>query len=97
MTIEAVEIDRWQRIAASSGDASLAEGALLIAAEEYQDLDIDGYLQRIDSMGATLRRRLRSDISATEALLALNRCSKSSDSAATPTIITIRATAISTM
>jgi regulator of sirC expression with transglutaminase-like and TPR domain len=73
MTIEAVEIDRWQRIAASSGDASLAEGALLIAAEEYQDLDIDGYLQRIDSMGATLRRRLRSDISATEALLALNR------------------------
>jgi regulator of sirC expression with transglutaminase-like and TPR domain len=73
MTIEAVEIDRWQRIAACSGDASLAEGALLIAAEEYQDLDIDGYLQRIDSMGATLRRRLRSDISATEALLALNR------------------------
>ncbi|HEY0338133.1 MAG TPA: tetratricopeptide repeat protein [Burkholderiales bacterium] len=73
MTIEAVEIDRWQRIAASSADASLAEGALLIAAEEYQDLDIDGYLQRIDSMGATLRRRLRSDISTTEALLALNR------------------------
>jgi regulator of sirC expression with transglutaminase-like and TPR domain len=73
MTVDAVEIDRWERIAASSEDTSLAEGALLIAAEEYHHLDIDGYLQRIDSMGATLRRRLRSDISTTEALLALNR------------------------
>ena len=73
MTVDAVEIDRWERIAASCGDTSLAEGALLIAAEEYHDLDIDSYLQRIDRMGATLRRRLRSDISTTEALLALNR------------------------
>jgi regulator of sirC expression with transglutaminase-like and TPR domain len=73
MTLDAVEIDRWERVAASSEDASLAEGALLIAAEEYQDLDIDGYLQHIDRMGATLHRRLRSDISTTEALLALNR------------------------
>ncbi|MEN3353451.1 MAG: hypothetical protein V7640_1609 [Betaproteobacteria bacterium] len=71
--MDAVEIDRWERVAASSEHASLAEGALLIAAEEYQDLDIDGYLQHIDTMGATLRRRLRSDISTTEALLALNR------------------------
>jgi regulator of sirC expression with transglutaminase-like and TPR domain len=73
MTMEALEIDRWARMALCSEQASLAEGALLIAAEEYQDLDIDAYLQRIDSMGATLRRRLRSDISTTEALLALNR------------------------
>jgi regulator of sirC expression with transglutaminase-like and TPR domain len=66
--------DRWTRIAAASPqNVSLAEGALLIAAEEYEDLDVDGYLRRIDEMGATLHRRLRSDISATEALLALNR------------------------
>jgi regulator of sirC expression with transglutaminase-like and TPR domain len=66
--------ERWQRLASSeSDDVSLAEGALLIAAEEYEDLDVDSYLQRIDEMAATLRHRLRSDISATEALLALNR------------------------
>ncbi len=66
--------ERWQRIAAAAPqDVSLAEGALLIAADEYADLDVDGYLQRIDEMGATLHRRLRSDISATEALIALNR------------------------
>ena len=74
MSPEAAEIDRWTRIANSPAeDVSLAEGALLIAAEEYRDLDVDGYLNRVDEMGATLRRRLRSDISTTEALLALNR------------------------
>ena len=66
--------DRWQRIvAAAPHNVSLAEGALLIAAEEYSELDVDEYLARIDEMGATLHRRLRSDISPTEALLALNR------------------------
>jgi regulator of sirC expression with transglutaminase-like and TPR domain len=74
VTPEAAEIDRWQRIATSlADDVSLAEGALLIAAEEYRDLDVDSYLKRVEEMGATLRRRLRSDISTTEALLALNR------------------------
>jgi regulator of sirC expression with transglutaminase-like and TPR domain len=66
--------ERWQRItAAPPQNVSLAEGALLIAAEEYSGLDIDEYLRRIDEMGMTLHRRLRSDISTTEALLALNR------------------------
>jgi regulator of sirC expression with transglutaminase-like and TPR domain len=65
--------ERWARLTAmQSDDASLAEGALLIAAEEYDDLDVDGYLGRIDEMAAALGRRLRSDISATEALIALN-------------------------
>lgn len=64
---------RWARLAAArSRDVSLAEGALLIAAEEYEDLDIDGWLARIDGMATELKRRLRPDISATEALLALN-------------------------
>jgi regulator of sirC expression with transglutaminase-like and TPR domain len=66
--------ERWTRLAAAAPqNVSLAEGALLIAAEEYDELDVDAYLSRIDEMGATLHRRLRSDISATEALLALNR------------------------
>jgi regulator of sirC expression with transglutaminase-like and TPR domain len=66
--------ERWMRLAAAPPqNVSLAEGALLIAAEEYETLDVDEYLARIDEMGATLHRRLRSDISPTEALLALNR------------------------
>jgi regulator of sirC expression with transglutaminase-like and TPR domain len=73
VSAQAAEIDRWARITGVSEDVSLAEGALLIAAEEYRNLDVDGYLRRVDEMGATLRRRLRSDISTTEALLALNR------------------------
>ena len=65
---------RWQRVvAAAPQNASLAEGALLIAAEEYESLDVDGYLAKLEAMGAALHRRLRSDISPTEALLALNR------------------------
>jgi regulator of sirC expression with transglutaminase-like and TPR domain len=65
---------RWERLAASPADqVSLAEGALLIAAEEYERLDIDAYLGRIDEMGLALRQRLRSDIGKTEALIALNR------------------------
>ena len=66
--------ERWQRLAASPPqNVSLAEGALLIAADEYRDLDVDAYLGQLDRMGETLHRRLRSDISTTEALLALNR------------------------
>jgi regulator of sirC expression with transglutaminase-like and TPR domain len=66
-------IQRWERMAAAPPqDVSLAEGALLIAAAEYDDLDVDGYLKRVDDMGAILRRRLRSDISTTDALIALN-------------------------
>ena len=64
-------IERWQRLARAE-DVSLAEGALLIAAEEYTDLDVERYLACIDEMGATLRRRLRSDISTRDALIALN-------------------------
>jgi regulator of sirC expression with transglutaminase-like and TPR domain len=68
------QAERWERVvAADSEEVSLAEGALLIAAQEYEDLDIDAYLRRIDEMGATLRKRIRSDITPTEALMALNR------------------------
>jgi regulator of sirC expression with transglutaminase-like and TPR domain len=65
--------ERWERLESGGGEMSLAEGALLIAAEEYKDLNVDAYLERIDAMGMELARRLRSDISTTEALIALNR------------------------
>ena len=66
--------ERWEKLVTKPPEeVSLAEGALLIAAEEYTELDVDGYLARIDRMGAELKRRLRTDISTTEALIALNR------------------------
>jgi regulator of sirC expression with transglutaminase-like and TPR domain len=66
--------ERWARLTDTrSQEVNLAEGALLIAADEYETLDIDVYLTRIEEMAGALRRRLRSDIGPTEALLALNR------------------------
>ena len=46
VSAQAAEIDRWSRIAGRSEDMGLAEGALLIAAEEYRDLDIGQYVNR---------------------------------------------------
>ena len=64
---------RWQEIAACpEEDVDLPEAALVIAAEEYRGLDISAYLKRIDEMGATLRRRLRRDVSTAETVIALN-------------------------
>jgi regulator of sirC expression with transglutaminase-like and TPR domain len=64
---------RWQEIASSPEESiDLAEAALMIAAEEYRDLDIPHYLDRIDGLAATLKQRLRRDISATDTILALN-------------------------
>ncbi len=40
------------------GAFRLAEGALLIAQEEYPDLLLDAYLHRLDSMAAAVRARL---------------------------------------
>src|SRR5207253_10218550 len=66
--------ERWQRIAAAPPqNVSLAEGALLIAADEYPQLDVDAYLAQLDEIASTLHRRLRSDITTSEALLAMNR------------------------
>ena len=74
MTNEVTAAQRWERIAAAPDEKiNLAEAALLIAAEEYRDLDVEAYLERLDDMGAALRRRLRQDISTTESILALNR------------------------
>jgi regulator of sirC expression with transglutaminase-like and TPR domain len=65
---------RWREIAACADhDIDLAEAALVIAAQEYRDLDVAGYLQRMAEIAATLKRRLRGDISTADAILALNR------------------------
>lgn len=63
----------WERMAQEPDERiNLAEGALAIAAEEYRDLDVAAYLARFEEMGATLKRRLRPDISTTDSILALN-------------------------
>ncbi len=68
-----VAADHWQQIAAAPDrQVNLAEAALVIAAGEYQQLDIDGYLERIEDLAAQFRRRLRQDIPPTEIIIALN-------------------------
>lgn len=66
--------ERFARMVAGDDAAiNLAEAALLIAAEEYRALDIHHYLAILDDMAATLKRRLRADISQADTILALNR------------------------
>jgi regulator of sirC expression with transglutaminase-like and TPR domain len=63
----------WQIVSGPDEEINLAEAALLIASEEYRDLDIAAYLARLDEMGVTLKRRLRADISPADTIVALNR------------------------
>jgi len=68
------QAERFGRIVGGADDAiNLAEAALLIAAEEYRDMDVGAYLARLDEMAATLKRRLRADISQADSIIALNR------------------------
>ena len=71
---EARAAAEWQRIARlPDEDVSLAEGALWIAAGEYPELAVAGYLDRLQEMADCLRARLRPDMPAAEKLFALNR------------------------
>jgi regulator of sirC expression with transglutaminase-like and TPR domain len=73
MSMCKVATEHWQRIAAAPDpQVNLAEAALVIAAGEYQQLDISGYLERIEALAAEFRRRLRQDIPPTEIIIALN-------------------------
>lgn len=63
----------WQDIIdAPRGEINLAEAALVIARDEYPELDVAAYLQRIDALAQTLRSRLRADISPADTLAMLN-------------------------
>ncbi len=66
--------ERWKELVTGpEEEINLAEAALLIAAHEYPALDVPAYLARLAEMAATLKRRLRRDISTTETMIALNR------------------------
>lgn len=61
-----------RQIARPDSELNLALCALLIAAEEYPDLDIEGYLAQLDTFAADVRDRLE-DQGVPAALAALNR------------------------
>lgn len=53
-------------------EVDLAETALLVAAPEYGELDVRGYLVRLDEMGRALRMRLEDEQRPERAVMALN-------------------------
>jgi regulator of sirC expression with transglutaminase-like and TPR domain len=66
--------DDFERMALGPDrDFDLVRGALLIAAEQYPQLDIEECVGRLDRLGADLRARLREDIGPTDAIRSLNR------------------------
>lgn len=63
----------WQDILAGPREQlNLAEAALVIARDEYPQLDMGAYLGRIDGLAVTFRKRLRADIAPAETLAMLN-------------------------
>ncbi len=66
--------ERFDRMAQGPDeDIDLVRGALLIAAEEYPDLDIEGCVGTLNGFAETLRRRLRPDIGPSDSIRSLNR------------------------
>jgi regulator of sirC expression with transglutaminase-like and TPR domain len=67
-------VDEFERMALGPDrDIDLVRGALLIAAEQYPNLDVGEYVRRLDELGAILAARLRPDIGPTDAIRSLNR------------------------
>jgi regulator of sirC expression with transglutaminase-like and TPR domain len=59
-------------IAADEGQLDVARAALLIAAEEYPELDPQRYLDRLEDLAAALRGRIESEDAPERRLAALN-------------------------
>jgi regulator of sirC expression with transglutaminase-like and TPR domain len=67
-------ITRFREIVNQPEDGiNLAEAALLIAADEYSDLDIAGYLRRLDDIAGQIRPAIRQDDSPRRKIERLNR------------------------
>ena len=68
------QAERFMKIVAGPDEQiNIAEAALVIASEEYRDLDIPAYLALLDELANKLKRRLRPDISPADTIVALNR------------------------
>lgn len=67
-------ITRFREIVDQPEDGiNLAEAALIIAADEYPDLDIAGYLRRLDDIAGQIRPAIRQDDSPRQKIERLNR------------------------
>jgi len=65
--------ERWDDIVNQPDDSlNLAEAALLIAVDEYPDLDVDNYLQRLDELAESVRSSLSEEAGLEETVVALN-------------------------
>lgn len=65
--------ERWDRIVKQPEEQlNLAEAAFLVAADEYPDLDVDGYLQRLDELAQSVRHSLPEETGLEETVVALN-------------------------
>jgi regulator of sirC expression with transglutaminase-like and TPR domain len=62
-----------QIISGPDADIPLTEAALLVASQQYPDLDLAHWLGRIDAMAAGLQQRTGADASIRERITALNR------------------------
>jgi regulator of sirC expression with transglutaminase-like and TPR domain len=64
----------WQDVIdAPRAQLNLAEAALVIARDEYPQLDVAAYLARMEALAETLRKRLRPDIVSSETLALYTR------------------------
>ncbi|MCC7161826.1 MAG: transglutaminase family protein [Anaerolineae bacterium] len=69
--------DEWRSefervIALPEAEIDLAEGALIVAGDEYPDLAVEYYLARVDEMAGVLQRRITEARDAHEVIGALN-------------------------
>lgn len=66
--------ERLAQIAKSpEQELDLAEAALLIAAEEYPELDVDAYLRQIDELASAVQQRLPAQAGLEDTLVTLNQ------------------------
>jgi regulator of sirC expression with transglutaminase-like and TPR domain len=65
--------ERWDHVVKQNEEhLNLAEAALLIAADEYPDLDVDDYLQRLDELASSVQGALPAEAGLEETVVALN-------------------------
>ena len=64
-------LERFAELVASD-QFSLAEASLLVAQDVYPDVDVGGYIARLDEIAAAIRKRFASDAFAEQKVLALN-------------------------
>jgi len=72
-----IELDPRERfstaVRAPEARIDLGECALLVAAEEYPDLDVEGYLERLDALASAVAARVAAAGSDAERVAILNR------------------------